>query len=228
MDGMTTLWLSFLAGIYAPVGSPCVIVLYPAYISFLAGSDGKRKPGISPFRLGLAVSAGVILSLLAGGILFDLLLQVMGSVIRMIVTPAAFLLLLVFSLLLLFDIDPSRSPGKIPLPRAGTLPPYGAALLLGLLFGLIILPCNAAVILVLIALATTATGAVESLGIFLAFGAGMILPLILISGISRLRSRQVMAILTTHRLLVQRTAGLVMFLIAAWYLALFFFPLPFR
>jgi cytochrome c-type biogenesis protein len=228
MDGTTTLWLSFLAGIYAPVGSPCVIALYPAYISFLAGSDGERKPGISPFSLGLAVSAGVILSLLTGGILFALALVVLGGVVRTFVTPAAFLLLLAFSLLLIFDVDPTRSTGNIPLPRAGTLPPYGAAFLLGLLFGLIILPCNAAVILVLIALATTATGALESLGIFLAFGAGMILPLILIAGISRLRSRQVMNFLTRHRLFVQRLAGLIMLLIAVWYLVLFFFPLLFR
>lgn len=224
MDVTTTLGLSFLAGLYAPAGSPCVFVLYPAYISFLADKGRGQGEGVSPFSLGIAVAAGVMLSLLSGGIIFALLLQALGSVARAIITPVTSLLLLIFSFFLLLDIDLGRFTGTVPLPRAGTLSPHAAALLLGLLFGIIILPCNVAVIMVLITLATTATGAMESLGIFLAFGAGMILPLIVIAGISRLRSRQVMAFLTKHRLLVRRTAGLIMLSIAMWYLALIFFP----
>ena len=176
MDSTTLLWLSFLAGIYAPVGSPCMIVLYPGYLAFLAGSDGERKPGISPFSLSIAVAVGVLLSLIVGGILFALAIQVLGSEVRALVTPAAFLLLLVFALLLLLDIDPFRFTGTLPLPRVGQLSPSVSPLFLGLFFGLIILPCNAIVILVLIALATTATGAQESVGIFLAFGIGIIFP----------------------------------------------------
>lgn len=228
MDATTTLGLSFLAGFYAPAGSPCVFVLYPAYISFLANEGREKGVGVSPFSLGIAVAAGVMLSLFSGGIVFALLLQILGSVARGIITPVAYLLLLIFSILLLLDIDLGRFTGTIPLPRAGTLSPHAAALLLGLFFGIIILPCNAAVIMVLITLATTATGAMESLGIFLAFGAGMILPLIVIAGISRLRSRQVMSFLTGHRLLVRRTAGLIMLTIAMWYLLLLLFPGMFR
>jgi hypothetical protein len=56
----------------------------------------------------------------------------------------------------------------------------------------------------------------------------MILPLIVIAGISRLRSRQVMSFLTGHRLLVRRTAGLIMLTIAMWYLLLLLFPGMFR
>ena len=226
MDPATLLWLSFLAGVYAPVGSPCVIVLYPAYLSFLAGRDADQKPGISPFALSLVVSAGVILSLFAGGILFVLLMQALGSAARTIVTPLAFLLLMVLSLLLILDLDLSRFSGTLPLPRAGSSP--GAAFLLGLLLGIIVLPCNAAAIIALIALAATAPGALEALSVFLAFGIGMTFPLIAIAGISRLRSRQVTVFLTRHRLLIRRTAGLLMLVISVWYLALFFFPGMFR
>jgi cytochrome c-type biogenesis protein len=224
VDPATTLWLSFLAGIYAPIGSPCVFVLYPAYLSFLAGTAGNEEPGIVPFSLGLVVVTGVILSLLCGGILFALLLQAWGGVVRAIITPSASLLLLVFSLLLLLDYSPFGSTVAPQLPRSGARSPHAAALLLGLFFGLIILPCNAAVIMVLITLATTSSGAMESVGIFLAFGAGMTFPLLVIAGISRFRSRQVMAFLSGHRLIIRRIAGLAMFVIAAWYLALFFFP----
>jgi cytochrome c-type biogenesis protein len=225
MDGTTLLWFSFLAGIYAPVGSPCVMVLYPGYISFLAGKGGGKQ-AISPFSLGILVASGVIISLLAGGILFTLLVQVLGGTAREIITPVAYLLLLIFSLLLLLDIDILPPAGRIPVSRAGT--PFGQAFLLGFLFGIILLPCNTAVILVLFALATTASGAVESIEVFLAFGVGMILPLLLIAGISQFRSRQVMGFLTRHRLLVRRIAGLVLLLIAVWYLVLFFFPGWFR
>jgi len=221
VDGATTLWLSFLAGIYAPVGSPCVIALYPGYIAFLAGKSGEKRE-ISPFSLGVAVAVGVILSLLLGGILFALLVQVLGAAARAVITPAAFLILLIFSLLLLLDSDALPSFGTFPAPLA--YPPHGEAFLLGLLFGVIILPCNAAVMLFLIALATTASGFTESLGVFLAFGSGMTLPLLMIAAISRFRSRQVMDFLSRHRFLVRRSAGLVMLLIAVWYLVLFFFP----
>ena len=226
MDRMTLLWLSFLAGIYAPVGSPCVIALYPAYLSFLAGRDADRKGGTSPFGLGLAVAAGVILSLFLGGIVFALLIRVTGSAFREIVTPAAILLLMALSLLLVLDIDISRFAGTFPLPRAGTS--RGAAFLLGLLLGVIVLPCNAAAILALIALAATAAGTIEALAVFLLFGAGMTFPLIIIAGISRLRSRQVMDLLTRHRLLIRRAAGLLMLVISAVYLLLIVVPGLFR
>jgi len=135
---------------------------------------------------------------------------------------AAFLLLLIFSLVLLLDIDALPSFSTFPVPHA--CPSHGEAFLLGLLFGVIILPCNAAVIMFLLALAITTSGAVEAMGLFLAFGAGMTLPLLLIAAISRFRSRQVMDFLSRHRLLVRRIAGLVMLLISIWYLMLFFFP----
>jgi cytochrome c biogenesis protein CcdA len=62
------------------------------------------------------------------------------------------------------------------------------------------------------------------MSMFFAFGIGMTLPLILLAGISLVRSRQAMEFLARHRLLVQRLAGLVMFVIAVWYLVLFFLP----
>jgi cytochrome c-type biogenesis protein len=225
MEMTTLLWLSFLAGLYAPIGSPCVIILYPGYLSFLAGMKGKEYRWTSPLTLGIAVAFGVILSLLLGGFLFALVLQVAGPGARTLITPAVSLILLVFALALILDVNALTLPGKIPLPHAGT--PNGAAFLLGLIFGIIILPCNAAVILFLITLATSVSSGVEAMSLFLAFGIGMTLPLLLLAGISRFRSRQIMEFLARYRLPVQRIAGLVMFVIAVWYLVLFFFPAGF-
>jgi cytochrome c-type biogenesis protein len=222
MDYPALLWLSFLAGLYAPVGSPCVIVLYPGYLAFLAGMEGKEHRQASPLTLGIAVASGIIISLLLGGFLFALVVQTFGPGVRTLVTPAVSLLLFIAALALILDLNIPVAPGKIPFSRGGT--PNGSAFLLGLVFGLIILPCNAAVILFLLTLATSVSTGVEAMSLFLAFGIGMILPLILLAGISRTRSRQVMGFLARHRLGVQRIAGGVMLVVSVWYLLAYLFP----
>lgn len=222
MDIGILFWLSFLAGIYAPAGSPCVITLYPGYISFLAGQAGDGRNRFAPLTLGAVVAAGVIAALFAGGILFSFLVQRWGSAVRSFITPVVFTALLIFSIFLILNIDGGRMKQIIPVPRLEH--PVLAALLLGMTFGIIILPCNAASIAVLLALATTASGTFEALGVFLCFGTGMVLPLLIIAGISQAGQQRVLLYLTRHRRLIRGIAGLCMLVIAAWYLALFFFP----
>lgn len=218
MDLPALLWLSFLAGIYAPLGSPCVIILYPGYLAFLAGT-GNRE-GARPAVLGLAVAAGVVLSLLGGGILFGLFLQAAGPIGRVLLQAAASILLLAFALALI--LDPVQVPGTraLPVPRAGT--PYRAAFVLGLFMGIIILPCNAAIILVLLTLAASGGTVAEAVAWFLAFGAGMVLPLLVIAAIPSYGARRVLGFLVRYRPGIQRAAGFVMFGIAVWYLVLLF------
>ena len=222
METGILLWLSFLAGVYAPVGSPCVLVLYPGYLAFLAGA-GENDPARAPaFISGLVVAAGVIVSLLLGGMLFSVALQASGAAARLIFGPVASALLLAFALALILDI---------PLPaRAGTLPvtpgrrPFVSAFLLGLFLGILILPCNAAVILVLLTLAASAATAAAAAGCFLAFGTGMVLPLIVLAAVPRSISRRATGFLARHRPGVQRAAGLAMLAIAVWYLAGYLLP----
>jgi cytochrome c-type biogenesis protein len=225
MDAAALFWLSFLAGVYAPLGSPCVLVLYPGYLSFLAGMKGDRDAEIPAFSLGIAVAAGVILSLILGGIFLAAVLAATGPAARVLITAAIYLLLLLLSIAMLLDFDATAIFGKYPVPRAGT--PHRSAFLLGLCFGIIILPCNSAILLFLLTLAVSMPGGMQVLGLFFAFGAGVTLPLLLLAGISRLRSRQVVGFLTRHRLAVQRIAGFFMLIIALYSLTLLFSqPLP--
>lgn len=222
MDTATLFWLSFLAGIYTPIGSPCVLVLYPGYISFLSGRSEINRGGFTPLTLGIAVAAGVIISMLIGGVLFTGILQIVGGEARTIITAALFVILLILSLFLLFDIDYERYTGPIPAPRLEkTLP---AAFLLGLTFGAIILPCNAASIAILLALAASASGFSEGLGAFLCFGLGMTLPLILIATLSQVQNWQVIDFLQSNRRTIRVISGLFMLVISLWYLALLLFP----
>ena len=34
---LSNLWISFLAGLFAPIGAVCVLPLYPGFLSYLAG-----------------------------------------------------------------------------------------------------------------------------------------------------------------------------------------------
>ncbi len=225
MDAPTLLWLSFLAGMYTPVGSPCVLVLFPGYISFLAGRSETSRSGLSPLILGIAVAAGVIVSMLIGGLLFIVILQNVSREARGIITAALFVILLVLSLFLIFDIDFEAYTKTIPLPRPGKSLP--AAFLLGITFGIIILPCNAASIAVLLALAASASGFFEGLGSFLCFGTGITLPLITLAGLSQVRSRQAIDFLRSNHRAIRVISGMFMLVISLWYLALLSFPLLF-
>lgn len=222
MDTSTLFWLSFLAGIYASVGAPCALVLYPGYISFLAGRSGDKEHRYEPFTLGFLVAIGVIVAMLTGGLIFSALLETGGGAARNIFTPIAFLILFFFSLLLIFDISFSKIGVVNPVLRLEN--PLTAAFFLGMTFGIIILPCNAAAVIVLLALAASAAGFIEGLGAFLFFGLGITLPLLLLAALSQSASRQVMGYMTRHRRAVRLTGGIIMLIISVWYLALIYFP----
>ena len=214
--------MAFLAGVYAPVGSPCVIPLFPGFLAFLAGRSSGSDRTFSMFSLGLVVAAGVLVSMLAFGIIFVALVQVSLARFLSVISPVAFLVLAVFSVILILDIDLSRLTGGGALPRSGR--PVLDAFLLGLFFGIIILPCNAVAVVALLAIGTTTTGLLANLGSFLSFGIGMSLPLLVFAGISEARSREILAWLTRHRRIINVVAGVVMLAVSLYYLLDVFFP----
>lgn len=223
MDFLLLLWLSFLAGVLAPISSPCVLVMYPGYIAFLArrsrtGSGTQIRPAL----VGITISCGILLSLLAGGIVFSLLVTVYGGTVRALATPVIYVILLGLSLSLIFGIGSGRTVSLPPLLRPAN--PLVAAFLYGALFGIIILPCNAAALVLLLALAATAGGFSDGLGSFLLYGIGVIVPLLILSFLSEARSRALLNILSRHRRAIRIAAGMSMLAIALWYLALLVIP----
>lgn len=214
--------MAFLAGLYAPLGSPCVIPLFPGFLSFLTGtgSGGDRRHSMLTF--GVIVAAGVILSMLTFGIIFVTLVQVSLARFLSIISPIAFLILAVFSIILILDIDLSRWTGGASLPRSGR--PVLDAFLFGLFFGVIILPCNAVAVVALLAIGTTTAGLLTNLGSFLSFGIGMSLPLLVFAGLSEARSREILAWLSRHRRVVNLVAGLLMLAVSLYYLLFVFYP----
>ena len=203
-------------------GLPVLLSCTLGYLSFLAGRAGNKEYRLAPFTLGILVAVGVIIAMLTGGLLFSLAMQAGGGAVNDIFTPVAFVILLIFSLVLIFDI--SFGQISLPNPVSRLENPVVAAFFLGLMFGIIILPCNAAAVVVLIALASTASGLGEGLGAFLSFGLGIILPLLILAGLSQAMSRQVTGYLTRYQRGVRLISGIIMLIISLWYLTLLFLP----
>ena len=182
--------LSFLAGILTPLGAVCVLPLYPGYLAFLAGqcAAGTRA---RPLYLALCVTGGV----LAASLLFGFV---------------------VVGVLMIVGLDFSRILPQIAVPGAAS--PYTAAVLFGLFFGLIALPCNPAGIVVLFALSATVAAFLDNFIHFIFFGFGMALPLLMLSLLSEERTRRVTGFLTHRAVPIRIGSGIFMLAVSVYYL----------
>jgi cytochrome c-type biogenesis protein len=96
--------------------------------------------------------------------------------------------------------------------------PYWNALIFGLFFGLIILPCNPAPIILLFALSVNAADVLENLVVLIAFCIGIAIPVLLISIIPAATNSRLVRFLTTHRRRINVVCGLFMLVLALYYL----------
>ena len=114
----------------------------PGTFSFLAGRAGNQDYRLAPFTLGIFVATGLS-SLCSPGVSLLGGLDAGGGGLSDIFTPVAFIILLILSLVLIFDISFRRFSRKsrFTAGKSGS-----AAVFLGLAFGIIILPCNAAAV----------------------------------------------------------------------------------
>ncbi|MFB6218056.1 MAG: cytochrome c biogenesis protein CcdA, partial [Halobacteriaceae archaeon] len=153
---------TFLTGLATPLGAVCVLPLYPGFLAYLSNQEGD----VSVARLGLLVTAGVLLFMGLLGVVFSTLLQTSLTRVIGVVSPIAFGLLAGLGLLLLADVDvgkwfPSVDPPQSEYPRL-------TALGYGFFFGAIIIPCNPAFVALFFARALLFADPVASLAQFLA------------------------------------------------------------
>ncbi|MDD1713048.1 MAG: hypothetical protein LUQ69_07785 [Methanoregulaceae archaeon] len=220
MDITVTWWLSFLAGVFTPLGAVCVLPLYPAFIAHLATRlTGESSRG-TILLLGFLVTAGMILSMLIAGFVFIFLLQRSFSEIIRVLSPVAFILLAAISIILIAGIDIGSFIPSSCLP--GIQSPRASAFTFGFFFGMLALPCNPGPIIVLFALSMTTIGYLDNLVSFILFGIGMALPLIILTVITASHSRSVVGFLTKNKKSINRGAGVLMLGIAVYYLGFLF------
>ncbi len=219
MDITPETWIiSFLAGLYTPLGAMCVLPLYPGYLAFLAGR--AKAGGSSTLSLGLAVTIGVCLSMFSFGLVFVAILKMSTGDVLEILGPAIYGLLAIMSIAMIAGFDISRFFPMVSTPVGKT--PYITAALFGAFFGLVALPCNPGSIILLFAISTTTVDFISNFINFALFGIGMASPLLLLSALSMEKSRRCIRFFTTHHLLINRIAGVLMLMVALYYLVFVF------
>ena len=213
-------WIAFLAGFFSPLGAVCVLPLYPGFLAYLSNKVSVKSPKKTIALLGVVVMAGVVLSMLVLGLIFTGLLQESLTKAIGVVSPIAFAILGVISILLIFNVDIGRFFPKVHAPVLKN--PYFSSFIFGLFFGLIVLPCNPASLIVLFAISTSTLSFLTNLLNFLFFGIGMGLPLLILAFVSAASGKGVIGFLTKYKRAINLIAGIIMLGIALYYLIFVF------
>ncbi len=223
---LTDIATAFILGLLTPLTAACVLPLYPGFLAFLSNQipsrfrvESARNKTLA--MLGLVVSAGVILFMFLLGLLFTTIFQVSLTKIIGIVSPIAFGILVIISLILIFDIDLGKFIPKYNLPLIKNKPIL-SAFLFGLFFGAIVVPCNPTFIAALFARAATITDFATNILSFLFFGLGISAPLIALSIISGSAKTNFINYVTKYKRYINLIAGMIMLIISLYYLIFVF------
>ena len=184
--------------------SPCILPLYPGFLAYLSG---QNEIGRSRYFLGLFVLAGVLTMMLALGGIIALLAIPVGSVLVYLL-PLADFLILILGILLLLDRNPFKTLPQIQVPALRH--PFMNAYVYGLLYGPIALPCSGPMVVSIFALSFTAGEAFSQLWVFLWFGLGLGVPLLILSLLSGALQRQLTVFFARHSRAVNFIGGLLL------------------
>ncbi len=216
MDPAQHLWISFLAGLFTPLGSVCVLPLYPGFLAYLAHQTENNHQHRAAL-LGVVVTAGVLTSMAVAGFIFITLLESSLSMVTGFIAPILFAMLAVAGVLMVAGFDFGRHIRAVQPPRAPG--PISGAFLFGAFFGLAALPCNPAPIIVLFAISSTVGDTFLNFFGFVIFGIGMALPLLSLSALYWEQSGIFTRFLTVHKSAISRVAGVLIIAISLYYLA---------
>jgi cytochrome c-type biogenesis protein len=196
--------------------SPCLLPLYPGFIAYLGSNagtlEGRRATGL----LGLIVLAGVLSTMIAVGILLVAISVPTGRLLAF-ATPIVDGLLIVLGVLLLAGRNPfERLPGmSVPIVAN----PYGQAYVYGMMLGPIALPCAGPFLVSLLGISLGVADAAGKIGTFVLFGFGFGLPLVLLSLLTAVRSREVVRWIVSHHRGIEIFAGVLLIAIGVFDLA---------
>ncbi len=200
---------SLLFGLLATT-SPCILPLYPGFLAYLSAQDemGRKK-----YFLGLFVLVGVLTMMIALGGLIALLAVSVGSVLVYLL-PLADLLIFFLGILLLLNQNPFKKLPQVQLPVLRH--PFINAYVYGLLYGPIALPCSGPMVVSIFALSFTAGEAFSQLWVFLWFGLGLGVPLLILSLLSGALQRQLTVLFARHSRVVNFISGLLLVSVAVY------------
>jgi len=193
--------------------SPCVLPLYPGFLAYVSGQTGA---GRRPYLLGFFVLAGVLSMMLALGGLIAILAVSIGRILLYAI-PLADLLILVLGVLLLLDRNPFKTLPQIQAP--GLRHPFLNAYIYGLLYGPLTLPCSGPLVVSIFALSLTVGDALRTLWLFLWFGVGFGMPLLLLSLLSGALQQRLSRLFTRYSWRINVVGGLFLIGVALYDIA---------
>lgn len=210
---MAELATAFSLGLLATV-SPCFLPLYPGFLAYLsaqAAAGGVHSRRVQSW-LGLLVMGGAMSSMLVIGGAISLLGLAIGQVL-VIVTPTADLIVIGLGTLLLGGVDVfGRLP---PLALPGGMSPAGQAYWYGVLYGPMLMPCTAPLLISVFTLSLVSISIPARLLFIAFFGLGLGTPLLALSLLSQVRQQQFMSWIRRFFSLARRAAGVALIAVGA-------------
>ncbi len=215
-DPLALVLSSFAFGVVSG-GNPCALPLLPGYLGYLssqASKMGEKESWLVGLIVVLGVTSGMILFALAAALLHASL----GGLLT-IATPVVVAVLLFFGILLVANRNPFYRIPQLNIPRMGS--PLVSAFAYGGLYGVIALPCSSLIILPLtIAVTLSSTSFISAFAVFLSFGVGLGLPVMIVSFLSRTQGDWLVRWLAAHHDKMNRLAGLILIGVAIYDLAI--------
>jgi cytochrome c-type biogenesis protein len=187
--------------------SPCVLPLYPGFLAYLSGRQETIEGKYGRYALGVFVLLGVLTMMLALGLLIALLSVSIGAALSVAI-PLADLLIIALGIALLLDYNPFKRLPQIQMPLMKN--PFVNAFVYGLLYGPIALPCSGPLVVGLFTYSLTAEEILGKLSIFLWFGLGFGIPLLVLSLLSGAAQRWIVRIFAKHARIVNLAGGILL------------------
>ena len=162
--------------------SPCALPLVPGFLSYLSSQAGNlenRGRSLVGIIVILGVTAGMVGFALAATLFHASLTNLIT-----VATPVVMAILITSGSLLILNHNPFYKLPQFALPKIKR--PLLMAFVYGGLYGVIALPCSSLVLLPFtIAISLSAVSAFQAFTVFLVFGLGLGLPVIVVSLLSR-------------------------------------------
>ena len=194
--------------------SPCVLPLYPGFIAYLGGqTDVGTDAGKRQYFFGFLILAGVLTMMLALGGLIALLAVPIGRTLAFAI-PIADALIFLLGVLLLLDINPFKLLPQVQVPVLEH--PLLNAYVYGLCYGPLTLPCSGPLLVSIFAVSLTLREAISNLWVFLWFGLGLGVPLLILSLLSGAYQKQLARQLSRHARLINIMGGVLLIGIALY------------
>ena len=203
MDSALT---SFTIGLLATT-SPCVFPLYPGFLAYLSGGQEKLAQSRMRYWLGFFVLAGVLVMMLVLGGLIALLSISVGRALAVVI-PLADAVLILLGGLLVANKNPFKQLPQIQIPALAH--PFANAFVYGLFYGPITLPCSGPLVVSIFALSFSAGEFLSQLAVFLWFGLGFGLPLLVLSFLAGSAQRAITRLFARHSRLVNGIGGVLL------------------